>query len=156
MFFCISDTLAIFLRGLVDGEGDRPRLIRRTVIRSEPSSSASSSSLSSSASSSSESLPALMFSSPSAHHHDHHRCNVSIFCILHKRFGTTIGIGECIQGKSLYATLETFFDLFCVSYKKEKDCHPRLRTFISSPSRRSGVSKPWCQSTKSSPWSTCQ
>ena len=31
----ISDTLAIFLRGLVDGEGDRPRLVRRTVIRSD-------------------------------------------------------------------------------------------------------------------------
>jgi len=27
------DTLAIFLRGLVDGEGDRPRIVRRTVIR---------------------------------------------------------------------------------------------------------------------------
>ena len=50
--FCISDTLAIFLRGLVDGEGDRPRLIRRTVIRLEPSSSASSSSESSSSESS--------------------------------------------------------------------------------------------------------
>lgn len=27
------DTIAIFLRGLVDGTGDRPRMVRRTVIR---------------------------------------------------------------------------------------------------------------------------